>query len=72
MKANIKNVQRLLRTAHAHYSPVRPDVEGGMVGANRVGEVSGIRAWTSELALPNQNIVQVLQVVATYHYYYRI
>ena len=30
--------------------------------ANRVGEVSGIRAWTSELALPNQNIVQPPQL----------
>ena len=30
--------------------------------ANRVGEVSGIRAWTSEPALPNQNIVQPPQL----------
>ena len=38
MKANIKNVQRLLCTAHAHYSQVRPDVEGGMVGIGQHGQ----------------------------------
>ena len=38
MKANIKNVERLLRTAHAHYSQVRPDVEGGMVGIGQHGQ----------------------------------
>ena len=78
MKANIKNVQRLLRTAHAHYSQVRPDVEGGMVGIGQHGPsylrricfhcaTTGCKNEDHERAVEAQVASRLGNLAATFH-----
>ena len=47
----------LHRHSRQRKGPLQDVSTASVPQANHVGEVSGIRAWTSEPALPNQNIV---------------